>query len=42
MYDREEFSVIDVVVSFGGGEGFREIGTGVEVAVGVLLHEHSS
>ena len=42
MYDREELSVVDVVVSFGGGEGLREIGTGVEIAVGVFLHEHSA
>ena len=41
-HDCEEFSVIDVVVSFGWAERLREIGTGVPVAVDVSLEEYSS
>ena len=37
--DGEEFAVIDIVVSFGGGEGLRQVGTGVPIAVGVGLEE---
>ena len=37
--DSEELSVINVVVSFGGGEGLREVRTGMPVAVGVGLKE---
>ena len=34
--------IIDVVVSFGGGEGFGEVSTGVEVPIGILLHEYTT
>ena len=37
--DGEEFSVIDVVVSFRGDERLREIGTGVPVSICVGLKE---
>ena len=40
--DSEEFSVVNVIVSFGGGKGSRMICAGMEVTVGVLLHEYSS
>ena len=40
--DSEEFSVVNVIVSFGGGEGGRMISAGMKVSVGVLLHEYSS
>ena len=39
--DSEELPVIDVVISFGRGEGGRMIGTRMEVSVGVLLYEYS-
>ena len=42
MYDCKEFSVIDVVVTFGGGKGFRKVGTGMKVPIGVLLHEYAT
>ena len=42
MYDRKEFSVIDIVVSFGGRKGFREVGARVEISVEVFLHEYTS
>ena len=35
--DRKQFSVIDVVVSFGREEGAREVGTGMEVAICITL-----
>ena len=37
--DGEEFTVIDIIVSFGGGEGLGEIGTRVPVTVGISLEE---
>ena len=40
--DSEEFSVIDVVVSFSGREGGGMISTGVKVSVRILLYEYSS
>ncbi|KIJ12508.1 hypothetical protein PAXINDRAFT_82827, partial [Paxillus involutus ATCC 200175] len=40
--DGKKFSIIDVVISFGGRECFREVGAGVEFAVNVSLHENSS
>ena len=40
--DGEEFAVIDVVVALGGGEGLREVGARVPVAVGVGLEENST
>ena len=40
--DSQEFSVIDVVVLFSGGEGGGMVGAGVKVSVGVLLHEYPS
>ena len=42
MYDRKEFSVINVVVSFGGGKGFGEVGARVEISVGIFLHEYAA
>ena len=35
----EKFSVINIVITFGGGEGLREVRAGVPVAVGVSLKE---
>ena len=40
--DREQFAVIDVIVSFGGEEGSREISAGVEVTVGISLEQYGS
>ena len=40
--DREQFAVIDVIVSFGGEEGLREISAGVEVTVGISLEQDGS
>ena len=40
--DSEEFSVVNVIVSFSGGEGGRMISTRMKVSVGILLHEYSS
>ena len=42
MEDGEEFSVIDVVVPFGGGEGLREVGAWVPLAVWIGLEEYGS
>ena len=39
--DGEKFSVIDVIVSLHRGKGGRMVGTGVEVSIGVLLHQYS-
>ena len=38
----KQFSVVDVVVSFGGRKGGGMISTRVKVSVRVLLHEYSS
>ena len=35
----KEFVVVDVIVSFCGGEGLREVGTRVPIAVGISLEE---
>ena len=35
--DCKEFSVIDVIVLFGGEEGMREICAGIKVAIGIAL-----
>ena len=40
--DSKEFPVVNVVVLFCQGEGGRMIGTGVEIPIGVPLHEYSS
>ena len=42
VYDCEEFTIIDVVVAFSGGEYFGDVGARVEIAVRVLLHEDPS
>ena len=42
MYNGEEFSVIDVIIALGGGKRLREVSTGVEVTVQVLLHEYAT
>ena len=38
----KQFPVIDVIVSFGGKEGAREVGTGVKVTIGIALYEDST
>ena len=40
--DGEEFPVVNVVVLFCRGEDGRMLGTGVEIPIGILLHEHPS
>ena len=40
--DCKQFSVINVIVLFGKGEHFGEVGTGMKVAVDILLHKNSS
>ena len=40
--DGEEFSIVDVVISLGRSERFREVGAGMQVAVIIGLHEDSS
>ena len=40
MYDCEELSVIDVIISLGGREGLGEVSAGVKISVGVLLHKY--
>jgi len=42
MDDCEEFSIIDVVISFCLGDRLREVGTGVPISIGVSLKEDSS
>ena len=39
--DRKQFSVVNIVVLFGKGECFEEVGTGMKVAVDILLHKNS-
>ena len=40
--DHKQFSVINIIVSFGKGEYFGEVGTGMKVAVDILLHKNGS
>ena len=40
--DGEEFSVIDVVVTFSGGERLGEVGARVPFAIGVSLEKYGS
>ena len=40
--DSEEFSVVDVVVSFSWEEGVRQVGAGVPVSVFICLEEYAS
>lgn len=35
--DRKKFSIINVIILFGREEGAREVGTEVEIAVGISL-----
>ena len=35
--DCEEFSIVDVIVSFGGEESTREVGTRVKISIGIAL-----
>ena len=39
--DSEEFSVVDIIISFGGGESGRVVSARMKVSVRVLLHEYS-
>ena len=38
----EEFPIINVIVSFSGRESGRVISAGMEISIGVLLHEYPS
>ena len=38
----EEFPIVDVVVSFGRREHGGMVGTGMEISIGIFLHEYSS
>ena len=38
----EQFPIVDIVVSFSGGEGLGKIGARVKVTVIILLHEDPS
>ena len=40
--DSKEFPIINVIVSLSGREGGRVISAGMEISIGVLLHEYSS
>ena len=40
--DHKQFSVINIVVSFGERECFGEVGTEMKVTVDILLHKNSS
>ena len=40
--DCKQFLVINIVVSFGKGEHFGEVGTGMKVAIDILLHKNGS
>ena len=40
--DHKQFSVVNVIVAFGEGECFGEVGTGVKVTIDILLHKNSS
>ena len=40
--DGKEFAVIDIVIPFSGGEGLREVGAGMPVAIGVSLEENGA
>ena len=35
--DREEFPIVDVIVSFGREEGTREVGAGVKISICIAL-----
>ena len=39
--DGEKFPIIDVIILFCWRESGRMIGVGMEISIGVLLHEHS-
>ena len=41
MYDRQKFLIINVVVPLSGGEGLREVGTGVKVTIIIFLNKYS-
>ena len=38
----KQFLVINIIVSFGEGECFGEVGTGMKVTIDILLHKNSS
>ena len=38
--DHKQFSVVNIVVLFGKEECFGEVGTGIKVAVDILLHKN--
>ena len=40
--DCKQFLVINIVVLFGEGEHFGEVGTGMKVAIDILLHKNGS
>ena len=40
--DHKQFPVVNIVVSFGEGEHFGEVGIGIKVTVDILLHNNGS
>ena len=40
--DHKQFSVINIIVLFSKGERFWGVGTGMKVAIDILLHKNSS
>ena len=40
--DHKQFLVINIVVLFGEGEHFGEVGTGMKVAIDIPLHKNGS
>ena len=41
-HDHKQFSVINIIVSFSKGECFGEVGTGIKIAIDILLHKNGS
>ena len=41
MDDGKQFLIIDVIVSFGGGESLRQVSTGVKITITISLHENT-
>ena len=40
--DCKQFTVVNIIILFGEGERFGEVGTGMKVTIDILLHKNSS
>ena len=38
----EQFTIVNIIIAFGRGEGLREISAGMKIPIAIPLHEYPS